>query len=279
MKSSLSLISLSRYSLGLLFATNATSIFGYAVFSLHPELLSRWPWAQTIFQSSYSFFSRVQILFAALTLFFILTAHTKMKWLPSFLGIVLVSLISELAGTTYGIPFGKYEYTALLGPMVLDRVPYLIPLSWFFMSVASYAIALLVLGRGATRWLVIPSASILLLTWDLTLDPAMSHLAPFWVWAEVGSYYGTPLMNLLGWFVTGLANMAVLEWLGAREWLRPVPSKDLIVFYFANLSLPLGIVLCAQVWQPVLLSLAVYGCYFSAWASRRQNEIFVPNPL
>ncbi len=269
---------LSRYSLALLFVINATSIFGFAVFSLHPELLARWPWAQTIFQMSYSFFSRLQILLATLTVFFILTAHVRMKWLPSFIAIVLVSLVSELGGTTYGIPFGKYEYTVLLGPMIFGRVPYLIPLSWFFMSVASYAIAMTVFGVGASRWLVIPGASILLLTWDLTLDPAMSHLAPFWVWAEVGAYYGTPLMNLLGWFFTGLANMAVLEGLGARKWLNIVPIKSLLLFYFANLSLPLGIVLCAQVWQPAVLSLMVYASFATVWTIRRQASGFVPFP-
>ncbi len=268
----------SRYCLIVLFLVNAISIFGFAVFSLNPELLSRWPWAQTIFQMSYSFFSRLQISLATLTLVLVLTAHVRMEWVPSFFAIVLISLVSELGGTTYGIPFGKYEYTVLLGPMILDRVPYLIPLSWFFMSVAAFSIALAVFGARASKWLIIQGASVLLLTWDLTLDPAMSHLSPFWVWAEVGAYYGTPVMNLFGWFVTGLMNMAALDWLGARQWLSRIPVNTLLLFYFANLSLPLGIVLCAQVWQPALLSLTVYGGFYAVWFRRVSAHGYASSP-
>ena len=55
--------------------------------------------------------------------------------------IYIVSLTSELLGTTYGIPFGAYSYTTLLGPKWFDRVPLLIPLSWFTMSWAAWIIA------------------------------------------------------------------------------------------------------------------------------------------
>ena len=40
--------------------------------------------------------------------------------------IYVVSLTSELLGTTFGIPFGPYSYTTLLGPKWFDRVPLLI---------------------------------------------------------------------------------------------------------------------------------------------------------
>ena len=55
--------------------------------------------------------------------------------------IHLTSLTSELSGTTVGLPFGPYHYTAGLGPKWFDHVPLLIPLSWFMMAVPSYAIA------------------------------------------------------------------------------------------------------------------------------------------
>jgi uncharacterized membrane protein len=248
-----------------LFVINATSIFGYAVFSLHPELLARWPWTQTVFQMSYAFFAKLQIVIAFVSLAFALMAVCRGRWLPAFLLIAFVSSGSELLGTTFGIPFGKYEYTALLGQKMFDRVPYLIPLSWFFMSTASFALSRHVFGNGRKSfgWRIV-GASVLLLAWDLTLDPAMSHLSPFWIWSEPGVYFGTPLKNLVGWFVTGLANMLVLEVFG-RKWINKLPSSFAALFYLANLSLPLGLVIAAGLWTPVAVSVVVYALFGLKW--------------
>ena len=78
----------------------------------------------------------------------------KLKALWAFEAIYSVSLASELMGTTYGIPFGAYSYTALLGVKWFDRVPLLIPLSWFTMSWACWVIARRSCQRmgGNTAW-------------------------------------------------------------------------------------------------------------------------------
>lgn len=52
-----------------------------------------------------------------------------------------ISLGSELIGTGTGWPFGNYEYTEGLGAKILGRVPYSIPLSWFYMGLACYLLA------------------------------------------------------------------------------------------------------------------------------------------
>jgi uncharacterized membrane protein len=248
-------------SLILLFIINVTSVGGYAVFSLHPEMLERWPWTQEIFQMSYAFFARAQIVVATVSLVAILISHAGIRWLPAAVAIGVVSFLSELAGTTYGIPFGKYEYSVLLGPKIFNRVPYLIPPSWFFMSVAAYALSERALGKRAMGVTRVIAGSILLLAWDLTLDPAMSHLSPFWIWSENGIYFGTPFKNLLGWFATGVVNMLILEWM-AKSWLHRVSLSYYFIFYLANLILPLGLVVCAGLWEPVVISAVVYSTYF-----------------
>ena len=83
---------------------------------------------------------------------------------------------------------------------------------------------------------------------QLSLDPAMSHLTPFWLWANPGWYYGMPAFNLFGWFVTGVVILGAMEWLGAEKMIRRLPENFCLVFYLANLMLPVGMCLVAQLW-------------------------------
>ncbi|NBT60119.1 carotenoid biosynthesis protein, partial [bacterium] len=141
-----------------------------------------------------------------------------------------------------------------LGPTLFGRVPYLIPVSWFFMGIASYGISEAIFSsvRFSVGRLLL--ASWILVSWDLTLDPAMSHLAPFWTWNEAGPYFGTPLLNLAGWYFTGFLIMLGFELLRVNLWIGRIPTFRFVAFYAANLILPLGIVLAAQLWEAVAIS-------------------------
>jgi len=81
--------------------------------------------------------------------------------------------------------------------------------------------------------------------WDLLLDPAMSRVTSYWVWGDTGGYYGMPLMNLVGWGVTGL----LLLFLIAR--LVPEPQGDVGFarwVYLVNFALPFGFCLLNRYW-------------------------------
>jgi putative membrane protein len=158
-----------------------------------------------------------------------------------------------------GLPFGPYRYTDALGPQWFGHVPLLIPLSWFFMAVPSYALARAALPRGHQAWQRVLLASFVLASWDLSLDPAMSHATAYWVWGEPGPYYGMPLLNLAGWYVTGLALMAALSLVRADAWVERLPLRWLAGFYAANLLLPLGMILARGLWPAALLTLAALG--------------------
>jgi len=169
----------------------------------------------------------------------------RWKALWAFVAVYLVSLVSELMGTSYGIPFGAYSYTALLGMKWFDRVPVLIPLSWFTMSWACWVIARQ-RSRGVRKVLL---AAALLVAWDLLLDPAMSKVTSYWVWAERGTYYDMPLLNLVGWGVTGLALFIILNK------IVPNPNGKLpfaLSVYLVNFSLPLGFCVLNQYWLAAL---------------------------
>jgi uncharacterized membrane protein len=248
---------LERVGLGVLYAFTLTAVAGYAAFGRDPGRLADLPaWAAAFYARSFGFFAQGHVWLALGVLASVLLARVGTRWLVSFGVVYVISLSSELAGTTWGVPFGAYAYSSLLGPMWLERVPVVIPLSWFFMALPSYALSsVLVQGRAARVGL----ASLLLLAWDLALDPAMSHATRYWVWGESGPYYGMPWLNLFGWYVTGVALMAVFAWQRAEEWTSAIGVRWWAGFYAANLLMPLGMCVAAGLWLAVAATLAVLG--------------------
>jgi len=248
-----------RYALWLLYAFTAMAIAGYASFGTHPELLARYPDSAGFYGVAFLFFSRVQILLAGAALALFLGVHAGRRWLGAFAALYAISLSSELLGTTVGLPFGPYAYTAALGPRWFGHVPLLIPLSWFFMAVPSYALSRRLLPIGSRTWERVLLASFVLLSWDLSLDPAMSHATRYWEWGTPGPYYGMPLLNLFGWYATGLALMGALAALRADGWIARLPTGWLAGFYAANLLLPVGMILARGLWPAALVTLAALG--------------------
>lgn len=244
-----------------LWAFSAAAVAGFASVGQNPALLAGMPASSVRFyQVSFHFFAQAQIALTGLVLGVFLVRRAGLRWLPAFGLVYGVSLASELAGTTWGIPFGGYAYSSLLGVQWLDRVPVLIPLSWFAMALPSYALARAVHPTSALTRIAL--GSFVLLSWDLALDPAMSGATRYWIWAESGPYYGMPLLNLFGWYVTGVVLMAVLSW---RDdgWVARLPLSWLLGFYGASLVLAMGMCAAAGLWGAVLAtSVAIGGC---AW--------------
>ena len=243
-----------RWALGAVALVSVASLAGFAVFGLHPGLLNRVPGAAAVYGTMFVVAPRLQILLAFAALAYVLARRAGWRWLPAFAAVYVVSLASELAGTTVGLPFGPYQYSDGLGLKLFGHVPALIPVSWFFMALPSYAIAAYRFPhRPLSRVLF---ASLILLSWDLSLDPAMSLATRYWIWGTEGPYYGMPLLNLFGWYVTGLALMETLRRLRADLWVRDLPLGWLIAFYAANLILPVGMSMAAGLWGAVAATVA-----------------------
>ncbi len=267
---------------------SVVAVAGYAVFGRDPSrVIGLSESAMRFYGVSFGFFAQAQVVLAGLVLGIWLIRKAGWRWLGAFGLIYGLSLGSELMGTAFGVPFGPYSYTELLGAKWLGLVPVLIPLSWFFMAVPSYGLASRALRagspplgraaleaggyRGAAGRIFL--GSLLLLAWDLALDPAMSEVTRYWVWGEPGPYYGMPLMNLFGWYVTGVVLMAVLEWTGARGWLGRGSTGWLMAFYGANLILPLGMCVAAGFWGAAVATALVLGGVV-VWASLRSRSAF-----
>ncbi len=125
-------------------------------------------------------------------------------------GVVgLGTTIVERVGTATGRPFGQYEYTAALRPQ-LAGVPAAVPLAWFAMAVPARETAHAALGAHSSPATRIVGGAVALTAWDLFLDPQMVGEG-YWRWARRGLYRCIPVSNFVGWFVTSLGVMTVLE--------------------------------------------------------------------
>jgi putative membrane protein len=238
--------------LGLVYLVSVASLAGFATFGIHPELLQRSGVSAETYARILVVAPRAQIVIAMAALVALLVRRAGARWIVSFLVVYLVSLGAELAGTTVGLPFGPYRYTDGLGIKWFGHVPALIPVSWFMMALPSYAIA----SRRFPRASQVPSrlalGSFILLSWDFALDPAMSFATKYWVWGTTGPYYGMPILNLVGWFVTGVALMVTFALLRVDRWVDGVPTSWLLGFYGANLLLPVGMSVAAGLWGVVV---------------------------
>lgn len=142
------------------------------------------------------------------------TANTLRRWGPrrSAIAAAVIAVGTtavERVGTRTGFPFGRYGYTDVLRPQVAD-VPAIVPLAWFAMAVPARESAHAALRARSTVTSRLLLGSFALTAWDLFLDPQMVGEG-YWRWVRRGAYRGIPVTNFVGWFVTGIGVMAVLE--------------------------------------------------------------------
>lgn len=134
--------------------------------------------------------------------------YERLGWARTLLLLALtfsISLLFESVGVGTGVVYGGYHYTERLGPMFLGLVPYVVPLAWFMMIYPSLVIATRVVPSRGKRltWVALAAAvgALVMTAWDLVLDPIMTWFG-YWQWEVEGAYYGVPLQNYLGWWLT-----------------------------------------------------------------------------
>jgi uncharacterized membrane protein len=268
---------LDAITLAVVYCMSAAALAGFATFAMHPELLASAHVSPATYGQMMVFAPRAQIVIALGALALFLTRRVGTRWLGAFTVVYLVSLCAELAGTMAGLPFGPYRYTDGLGWKWFEHVPVLIPASWFMMALPSYAIASWRFpGRASVVGRVV-LGSFILLSWDLALDPAMSLVTNYWIWGTNGPYYGMPLLNLFGWFITGVALMVVFATMRVDHWIGELSAPWLIGYYGANLLLPVGMAIAAGLGGAVAATaIALGGAWLTARAGRVRRTLEVP---
>ena len=163
--------------------------------------------------------------------------------------VFIVSLLFESVGVATGWVYGPYHYTVQLGLKFLGLVPYIIPAAWFMMSYPSFVIADWLVPSKWTRWqriLAVATVGGLVMTaWDLIMDPIMVA-GGNWVWGVKGAYFGIPLQNYWGWWLTIFTSFILYLWLFGKG-AKPVEAGFDRLALLSYLVTALGIVAAALV--------------------------------
>jgi hypothetical protein len=67
-------------------------------------------------------------------------------------------------------------------------------------------------------------AAFIMVGWDVRLAPASSTIAHIWIWENGGGYFGVPLTNYLGWYLTVFTFLQLFALYLARRPDPVVPS-------------------------------------------------------
>ncbi len=225
----------------------------------HPELWSASEIGQQTFRFGMQYAGPLPMVLGAAAMVAFGQATLGWRRTAIFFGLACgLSLSAELIGTGTGYPFGNYAYLGGLGYQVLGRVPFSIPLSWFYMGLASFLLGSYLAG-GRPVWSVVLGAYVLTV-WDLVLDPAMANTGlprTFWAWHVSGPYFGMPVQNFVGWAVTAVLFMGFSRW----RWGETPENVSLPVFplaiYGLNMAFAMLLSAAGGEWVPVGLALVL----------------------
>jgi len=247
-------------------------VFGLAGLLLvmpNPEFLQYLPAGEAMFRWSMAGGGVVYIVLGAIAVSIYAYRTLGLKgWMAFMIPAIAISLGSELLGTGTGFPFGEYSYLSGLGYKVAGRVPFTIPLSWFYLGLSAYLLARSGLASRSTTtsgfWFrqigAVFLGSLLLTSWDFVLDPAMSQTAmPFWYWHQPGPFFGMPYQNFAGWLGTGIVfiGIAALLWRNRVPVLHQDQLALPLLVYLGNFGFAMVMSMAAGFWIPILLGIVL----------------------
>ena len=172
----------------------------------------------------------------------------------------LIAFASEFSSINTGFPYGWYHYVdpTRAQELWVAGVPFFDSLSYVFLTYCSYATALLVLapvkrlkgdlvlletGRLRRSFSVLLLGSLFQVFLDIIIDPVALQgsrwfLGRIYGYRGVGTHFGVPISNYLGWWLVSallIAALQLIDRLAARGACLDPPFLSLCVLIF-NLS-------------------------------------------
>lgn len=249
------------------------------------------PYTAKVYELGWKYSGQTYILLGTLAV--VMHAAPRFGWgkaLTLFVVASGVALLSELGGTNIGLPFGHYHYTPMLGYMIAGDVPYPIPLSWFYMLYCCLAFcgALMATDDSSrTKWRWALVSGLFLTAWDVPMEVQMTSVSPaHWVWDLdkmpgwapqwlVGPlFYGMPLSNWIGWYLTGVVVSRIMLMIVPPTWWQSKVSGFTfpLILYATNGIMPIATVARHGFWWAAILGLLAMGApLWLVWRRRRAD--------
>ena len=166
------------------------------------------------------------------------------RWRGILAFVILCLAIGNLfenVGVRTGFPFGHYYFTDVMGPKIL-AVPIMLGLAYVGMAYLSFTLARLILDNvgappGGSLVVALPVvAALIMVAWDLCLDPVWSTIVRAWIFPGGGAYFGVPISNFAGWYLTVYVIYQLFTLYLRRTVAAPAPMavaywRQAVVFY------------------------------------------------
>ena len=184
--------------------------------------------------------------------------------LASTIIAVIASGIQTMGALT-GIPFGPFVYNyQAIGRELFPPLPWAIPLLWVFVILNARGVARLILRPWrkirAYGFYVIGLSAVLVVLFDLGLEPFCTRIKGFWFWNPTKlpfTWYGAPVVNFLGWAMTSVLILAFAtpSLIDKKKVKHPPDYQPLVIWILFNLLLLTG-VSAHQLWPAAAVILA-----------------------
>ncbi|MFW9934579.1 MAG: carotenoid biosynthesis protein [Candidatus Thorarchaeota archaeon] len=202
----------------------------------------------------------IVILLVALPCLFFL--YRWVGWKSTLLIVLTLGglvLLIESIGALTGFPYGVFYYTDLVGFKVFGLVPWAVPFAFLPLLLGAITLSIHYIK---TPWKLILVTALLLVVIDLIIDPILVHLG-VWVWVPPGVYYGVPISNFVGWFITGVITVSIFFVLIKNRFnLKPRLPLFIALSLVLTLAFWSGYALWSMLYVPFVLSLCLLGPFF-----------------
>lgn len=203
------------------------------------------------------FVSGINVILFAIPVFW-----ATMMWLGRRDAILLFGILGVLAlgietsAMITGFPYGHFGYSELLGYRLFGLTPWTVFLAWTPLVLAAYGIAARLIVGGRLWSIRIILVSIILVVFDLVLDPGAVKIG-FWRYEGGGVFYGVPISNFAGWLFSGAIGAAVIEiFTFFRKPLLPAPAQLISSTFFITFFWS-AIAFFSGMWIPVVIGIVV----------------------
>jgi uncharacterized membrane protein len=188
----------------------------------------------------------------------------------------LIGSAAHFCGVKTGIPFGLFMFGPAAGAKFAGPLPWIMPLFWVVAVLNSRGVARLVLRpwrkmRTYGFWLMGLTAMFTML-FDCALEPFATHGKHYWIWMSTGltvTSQGSPVSNLVGWFIVTLLILAFTTPVLINKQLskRSAPDLHPLVVWLGAILL-FGIAAAVHGFQVAAAIDAVIGLATAAFAIR-----------
>lgn len=144
--------------------------------------------------------SSIAILLFAFPSYYFLVKSVGIK--KAFLVLIILSvyaIVIEMIALKTGIPYGRFDYGERIGYKLFNLLPWTLSFAYVPLVLGTVTISQKI---ATSKVSVIGISTLLLVLIDLVIDPGAVSLK-FWHYHGGGFFYHVPLLNFVGWILTG----------------------------------------------------------------------------